>query len=126
VQWGELTVNIGYSHYSKINCERLYKSTNGHMKKSLPAIFLVVGLLFSFILLGFSPSKTGGLPSLPLLATLYMSEFGMMITLVGAWLSGRDAYQQIARGKNALICVGNLLLAVNLFFIGLKVWPNAF
>lgn len=96
------------------------------MKKSWPYISLTVGLLFSFILVGFSPLKPEGLPSLPLLAALYMSELGMIMTLLGAWLSGRDAWQRIALRRNIILAVGNLLLAVNLFFIGLKVWPDTF
>lgn len=96
------------------------------MKKKWPYISLTVGLLFSLVLAGFSPLKPEGLPSLPLLAALYMSELGMIMTLVGAWLSGRDAYQRIAMQRNTIIAVGNLLLAVNLFLVGLKVWPDTF
>ena len=94
------------------------------MKKSWPFITLTIGLLFSFILAGFSPLKSAGQPTLPLLAALYMSELGMIMTLAGAWLSGRAAWQRIAVKRNTIICIGNLLLAVNLFFIGLKVWPD--
>ena len=67
------------------------------MKKSWPYISLTIGLLFSFVLVGFSPLKPDGWPSLPLLAALYMSELGMIMTLVGAWLSGCDARSEERR-----------------------------
>lgn len=78
------------------------------------------------MLIGFSPLKPEGLPSLPLLAALYLSELGTIITLFGAWLSGRDAYHGIRKNRNAMICMGNLLLSVNLFVTGVKVWPDSF
>ena len=94
------------------------------MKKQLPFITLSVGLLMSIILFVFSPLNPAGTMAMPLLAALFMCEIGLILTLVGAWLSGRVLMNKVAVMQNAALCVGNILLALNLLSISINIWPN--
>ena len=93
------------------------------MNKSYPWITLGCGLSFSLILLKFGPENADG-PRLPLLTALLMSEVGLVITIIGGAICIKEIRQKNAYQKNTLLLLGNLLLAIFFFWLGLELWPG--
>ncbi len=85
---------------------------------------LSVGMVISILLIVFSPLKPPGTPGIPLLAALFMCEIGLILTLVGAWISGRDLLNKRAILQNSTLLIGNILVALNLLTVSLEIWPD--
>lgn len=94
------------------------------MKKSIPWLTLGVGLFLALILLRFNPLTTSSGFILPMLTALLMSEFGFIITAIGAGISVRDVLRQGVKVRPAALFVGNLLLALNFISQGLSFWSK--
>ena len=95
------------------------------MKLPYPWLALGLGLLLSLTLLR-STDVDGGVHSLPLLAALLMSEFGLLVTAIAAAIGVRGL---IRRGFQQpvviLLILGNLLLAAFFLRTGLALCPGS-
>jgi hypothetical protein len=89
--------------------------------KNIPWVSLGLGLLFSLLLLEFSPLNAAAGPQLPLLTSLFITEFGFLLTAYSAFVSGR-ALGAKRQSRSILLLVGNGLLAINFLYIGLRLW----
>ncbi len=94
------------------------------MRKSIPWLTLGIGLLLSLLLLRFSPLTTSSGFILPMLTALLMSEFGFIITAIGAGISVSDLLKQGIKLRPAALLIGNLLLALNFMNQGLSLWAE--
>ena len=95
------------------------------MKKSIPWLTLGLGLLFALLLIRFSPLGESNGFVLPLLTALLISEFGFIITAIGAGLSVRDILKLGVKFRLAALFIGNLLLALNFINQGLAFWSES-
>ena len=94
------------------------------MKKSIPWLTLGIGLLLALLLLRFSPLSASSGFILPMLTALLMSEFGFIITAIGAGISVSDVLKQGVKLRPAVLLIGNLLLALNFMNQGLSLWAE--
>ena len=94
------------------------------MKKSIPWLALGIGLLLALLLLRFSPLTASSGFILPMLTALLMSEFGFIITAIGAGISVSDLLKQGVKLRPAALLIGNLLLALNFMNQGLSLWAE--
>ncbi len=92
------------------------------MKQYFPWIASGLGVLFTLLLVQFSPLQTNGGIVMPLLTTLLMSELGFLATLAGAVMSALEIKKQGLSGLNALLFTANLFLAGNLLRMGMAFW----
>ena len=95
------------------------------MNKSITWLTLGIGLFLALILFRFSPLSASSGFSLPMLTALLMSEFGFIITVIGAGISVRDVLKQGIELRPAALLIGNLLLALNFINQGLSLWAEA-
>lgn len=95
------------------------------MKKSISWLTLGIGLFLALILFRFSPLSASSGFSLPMLTALLMSEFGFIITVIGAGISVRDVLKQGVELRPAALLIGNLLLALNFINQGLSLWAES-
>jgi len=95
------------------------------MKKSITWLTLGIGLFLALILFRFSPLSASSGFSLPMLTALLMSEFGFIITVIGAGISVRDVLKQGVELRPAALLIGNLLLALNFINQGLSLWAES-
>jgi hypothetical protein len=95
------------------------------MKKSIPWLTLGIGLVFSLILLRFSPLSARSGFILPMLTALLMSELGFIITAIGTGISVRDVLKQGVRLRLVALLIGNLLLALYFVNQGLALWSES-
>lgn len=95
------------------------------MKKSITWLTLGIGLFLALILFRFSPLSASSGFSLPMLTALLMSEFGFIITVIGAGISVRDVLKQGVELRPAALLIGNLLLALNFINQGLLLWAES-
>ena len=94
------------------------------MKKSIPWLTLGIGLFLSLLLLRFSPLSTSSGFVLPMLTALLMSEFGFIITAIGAGVSVSDLLKQGVNLRPAALLIGNLLLALHFMNHGFSLWAE--
>lgn len=95
------------------------------MNKSITWLTLGIGLFLALILFRFSPLSASSGFSLPMLTALLMSEFGFIITVIGAGISVRDVLKQGVELRPAALLIGNLLLALNFINQGLSLWAES-
>lgn len=95
------------------------------MNKSITWLTLGIGLFLALILFRFSPLSASSGFSLPMLTALLMSEFGFIITVIGAGISVRDVLKQGIELRPAALLIGNLLLALNFINQGLSLWAES-
>lgn len=92
-------------------------------KESFPVIALAIGLLLQLLLLKFG-NYGSGTPALPLLTLLLISEFGLFVTGIGAWMGLHTMFKSGFRLLNAVLIVGCGILAVRFLLAGLDYWPK--
>lgn len=94
------------------------------MKLSFPWIAFGLGLLLSLVLLSYTPGA-GNARTLPLLAALLMTEFGLLVTAIAAVMGVRDLVRRgIRQPVVFLLIAGNLLLAAYFLRTGFALWPG--
>ncbi|MBD3669743.1 MAG: hypothetical protein HUJ29_03135 [Gammaproteobacteria bacterium] len=92
------------------------------MLKNIPWIGLTIGLIFSLVLIQFSPMNETASATLPYLAALFMAELGLIFTAYSAYISGRDIKAGDKSPRMYALLLGNILLAVTLGYMGLALW----
>lgn len=93
--------------------------------KNFPWISLSIGILLSLALHQFSPLGSAGQPMLPLLASLFMSEVGAVLTGYAVYLGGRELARAGVRLQGLALLLGNLLLMGNFIYAGLALWAKS-
>lgn len=94
------------------------------MKLSFPWIAFGLGLLISVALLSYT-HESGDARTLPLLAVLLMTEFGLLVTAIAAVMGVRDLVRRgIRQPVVFLLIAGNLLLAAYFLRTGIALWPG--
>jgi hypothetical protein len=95
------------------------------MKLSFPWAGLGLGLLLSLVLLRFGTSDDSR-HTLPLLAALLMSEFGLLVTGIAAVIGVRDLVRKgFLQPLVVMLILGNLLLAAFFLRTGIALWPGS-
>jgi hypothetical protein len=95
------------------------------MKKNFPWLSLSIGILLSLALHQFSPLDPQGEAVLPLLASLFMSEVGALMTVYAVFLGVRELVKGGMRFQGLALALGNLLLLLNFAYIGLELWAKS-
>jgi hypothetical protein len=80
------------------------------IKKNIPWISFGLGLLFSLLLLEYSPLNTSAGQRLPLLTSLFIAEFGFLVTADSAFVSFRTLGAE-RHLRSISLLIGNGLLA---------------
>jgi len=95
------------------------------IKNNFPWIALTVGLAISLALMWFGPLNRSAPVVMPLLMALFMAELGFVVSAIGAYTAVK-AYQENRSSKRPLVLLlGNVLIAVNLAYTGLLIWPKS-
>lgn len=89
---------------------------------TFPWVAVGIGLVVGLLLIGTGAIDPGGEHALPLLTMLFMSEFGFIVTLVGAGIATKIWLGQ--RSKLPMLLAGLLgaALAAGFALIGLRLW----
>ena len=96
------------------------------MKFSFPWIGLGIGLFLAIVLLMSGATGPGPEYRLPLLLLLFMSEFGLIVSVVGAFLGIRTLRTQGMQLSLLGTVVGCCMLAIGFIWLGLNLWPDDF
>ena len=91
---------------------------------SFPWLALIIGLIDGMVMLRAGAADPMSAPALPLLTLLFMSEFGLVVTGVGA-VMGFGAFRR-RRDEPLLLAVSAacVLLAIGFFWLGLGLWQR--
>ena len=95
------------------------------MKKNFSWLSLSIGILLSFALHQFSPLNPQGQAVLPLLASLFMSEVGVVLSAYAVYLGVRELLAAGVKLHVLALALGNLLLMVNFIYVGLELWAKS-
>ena len=95
------------------------------MRKIFPLLALIVGITLTVIVTVGSMPDDSGSTTLPLLTLLIASEFGFIVTLIGATVSVKDGLADDFTVANVSIAVCCAILSVYLAWRGIGLWPGA-
>ncbi|MGD2081591.1 MAG: hypothetical protein PVF91_01410 [Chromatiales bacterium] len=93
-------------------------------KDRFPWVALGVGLILALVLVQSGATSPATEQALPLLTLLLISEFGFLVTAVGALLGARTL---VSRGfvlRQALVVAGCTALSAGFLILGLDLWPG--
>jgi hypothetical protein len=93
--------------------------------KNIPWISLTIGILMSLALYKFSPLTPNGTTVLPMLAALFMSELGALMTVYSVFLGVREMQKSGIKFQVLAMALGNLLLLLNFAYVGLELWAKS-
>ena len=85
-------------------------------------VALGIGGIVAMILLRFGVPGSQGEQVLPLLTSLFLAEFGFLITAAGSYMGYRAWSVQQGGVLSLLPPVGCVLLAVGFAWLGLAIW----
>lgn len=91
--------------------------------KPFSLIAVVLGLPLMVLLINTAPEFAGGEPKLPLLTMLIVSEFGFVVTAIGAFTAVKTI---LNTGMNQFILAGAIVcagLSIKFMLIGISYWP---
>ena len=95
------------------------------MKKNhFPVIALVLGIMLSLLAVFGSTPMANGNTRLPTLMLLLASEFGFIVTLIGAAIGFNQLRLQSGSRSLAAISTGCILLAIGFVYLGLQLWST--
>jgi hypothetical protein len=94
------------------------------VKRNFPWSALGLGLLLAFLLVSTGALGPESGRALPLLTLLIISEFGGILSLIGAGMALQSLVRE--RGGLAMLCaaLGCALLAGGFLWLGLQLWPG--
>ncbi len=94
------------------------------MKANFPWISAGLGLTLALVLIGSGVFKDPAERGLPLLTTLFITEFGFLVTAAGAFISGRSFLATDRRWTHSLLTLVCGALALAFFILGLLMWQE--
>jgi hypothetical protein len=92
-------------------------------RESFPVVALALGVLLQLLLFRFGRYGSGE-PALPLLTLLLISEFGLIMTGIGAYMGARGMFRTGFRPLTAVVTLGCGVLAIRFLILGLGYWPR--
>ena len=93
------------------------------LKAPFSYIALALGLPLLILLLLSAPENTGDNTKLPLLTMLIISEFGAIVTAIGA-ITGVMRIQKTSANYSLLaVSIACALLSIKFLLIGIAYWP---
>ncbi|MET0067570.1 MAG: hypothetical protein ABW076_14580 [Candidatus Thiodiazotropha sp.] len=94
------------------------------MKANFPWISAGLGLTLAMVLISSGIFKDPAERGLPLLTSLFISEFGFLVTAAGAFVSGKSVLETERRGSQILLMAVCGALALAFFILGLNLWQE--
>lgn len=94
------------------------------IKNNFPWLTLGVGLVLALVLVWFSPLNRSIPVAMPLLMALFMAELGFLVTAAGAMTAIYKIRSSGMDNRLMVLVAGNLVLAVNLAYVGYVLWPD--
>jgi hypothetical protein len=82
-----------------------------------------IGLLLALLLLQATGTARAE-PLLPELMLLFMSEFGFLVTLAGAWIGGRSWLAQRDQWAMLLLSFACGVMALGFLYLGVVLWTD--
>lgn len=95
------------------------------MKIQFPWITLSIGLVLALALMWLSPLNPASPAQMPLLMALFAAELGFFATAAGFVASIIRIRRLGRQGGVSAMAIGNLLLAINLFYMGYRLWSRS-
>jgi len=115
-------VNSGPGFYYRPN-ETSYMAPN--MKTHFPWMTLSIGLVLALALMWLSPINPASPVQMPLLMALFAAELGFFATAAG-FVASILRIRKFGKQQGApAMAIGNALLAVNLFYMGYRLWSRS-
>lgn len=87
-------------------------------------IALGIGAVVVLVLLGSGAPGAQGQPGLPLLTSLFLAEFGFVVTAAGCFLSLRDWWVRQPGVLYLVLPLACGVLALGLAWLGLAIWES--
>ncbi|MCG7874462.1 MAG: hypothetical protein N0C88_11570 [Candidatus Thiodiazotropha lotti] len=94
------------------------------MKANFPWISAGLGLTLAMVLISSGVFRDPAERGFPLLTTLFITEFGFLVTAAGAFVSGRSSLVTKRRWSQILLTVVCGALALAFFILGLTLWQE--
>ena len=94
--------------------------------RHFPAIALALAVFIHLLLFVATTQDGAGNTLLPLLTLLILAEFGFIISLVGAYISGSRQLKDGITATGIIITLLCVAFAASLLYQGLALWPNQF
>ena len=94
------------------------------MKANLPWISAGLGLTLAMVLISSGVFREPTERGLPLLTSLFITEFGFLVTAAGAFVSGKSYLETERRWSQILLMVVCGALALAFFILGLTLWQE--
>lgn len=92
-------------------------------RESFPVVALVLGAALQLLLMKFGNYGSAE-PALPLLTLLLISEFGLFITGIGAYIGAMQLFRSGIRVAALAVTLCCAALAVRFLLLGLEYWPR--
>lgn len=93
--------------------------------RNFPWISLSIGILLSLALFKLSPLLPDSKPVLPMLASLFISELGALMTAYASYLGVMELKNNGIRFQVLVIALGNMLLLLGFVYSGLELWAKS-
>ena len=94
------------------------------MRKIFPILALLIGVALTMLVLAGGIPDDNGSTTLPLLTLLIASEFGFIVTLIGATVSIKQGLAEDFTMANVSIAVCCAALSIYLAWHGINLWPG--
>ena len=91
-------------------------------QNTFPLIASGIGLVLILVLVRSVTGDAGDEPLLPALTLLFISEFGFLVTIAGAWVGGRAWLMERNQHGILLAALACLALALAFLYLGLSLW----
>lgn len=92
-------------------------------RESFPIIALALGVFLQLILMKFGKHESAE-PALPLLTLLLISEFGLFVTGIGAYMGAYSMFKTGFKTVTTIVTVCCGILAIRFLLLGLDYWPK--
>jgi hypothetical protein len=94
-------------------------------KQTFPWIALGLGTLLAMILLRFGAAEGQQAAALPLLTTLFLCEFGLLVCIAGAYMGTRVWLTERSAWLSLLPPIACGALAIGFAWTGLALWQGS-
>jgi hypothetical protein len=106
--------------YSKLIEDHRYQMT----KDNFPYIAAVLGVVLTVIVYKGSGLRDDGRTLIPLLTLLLITEFGAIVTAIGAYLGGKHIFATRKISGHTAVTILCVVLFVRFVISGFHLWPH--